>query len=345
VKSLLDLQQELRTLEKDVTDVMKSVQSINHDIEQMRNTSSSDIKVDYKKIELLAENISFEDHPLSEVNDEKVCKIYLEMLLNITRLDLDEKNLIERLVFIQWLQKESKIDWILEELFQDCLKTKEEFVYEFVELLPIEYVENFIVDALIVAGLCGGANAEIYEYIANLVAILGIKKEKLVELSIVVRVVLCQDTNWMSKEEEKIFLKYIAFFEYYTESENIIMSKNIIKGMRQIVVKMEGSENERDTMAMYRQMFGSENKIIHWEVENGQKVNKGDVIATYRNYSDLKIESIKAPLSGTLYQFKFNASQVSRGHRYYGVISHKKDNPKSIETWLKEKNGEIWIRK
>ena len=112
MKSLLDIQQDIRVLEKNIQEINKCVKTINTDIETIRN-SSEGVALDYSKIELLAKQIDFGKHPLDKLKDGRACQIYLEMLLNIVRLDQDEESVVNRMVFVQWLQIQSKIDWSL----------------------------------------------------------------------------------------------------------------------------------------------------------------------------------------------------------------------------------------
>lgn len=102
-----------------------------------------------------------------------------------------------------------------------------------------------------------------------------------------------------------------------------------------------------------------DNRIIgfKWKVKQFQKVECGDVIATYLDPCEgavevaeeavevpvvevnpfnekvepaYEIEEIKAPVSGTIFQFRDNNTN-------YGVISHEKDSKDSIKSWLKTK--------
>lgn len=63
MKSLLDIQQDIRTLESSINDITDSIKNINSDIEELR-TVNQNTDVDYSKIELLAKQLSFGKHPL-----------------------------------------------------------------------------------------------------------------------------------------------------------------------------------------------------------------------------------------------------------------------------------------
>ena len=75
------------------------------------------------------------------------------------------------------------------------------------------------------------------------------------------------------------------------------------------------------------------------QVKQGQAVRKDDIIAIYskatkiRGFShstNYKTEEIKAPSTGTIFQFRDNCIN-------YGVIAHETDNKDSIKAWVKER--------
>lgn len=309
MKSLLDIQQDVRALEKSVNEIKDAIKGISADIEELRNVNQT-IEVDYKKLEVLAKQIPFERHPLNDkISDEAVCKIYLELLLMIARLDLEEKIYINRLVFIQWLQIQSGIERNLENLLEDCYQITEESYYELADLIPKEYRENFIVDALIVANIGGTANREIYQYIADLIMILGIDKERLAMLSRVVHMALCKRSGEMTITELHKFVEYARVFSYYVKDENVM------KACRQMIVQLPDSSGARD---------------FKWKVKQGQEVRKGDVVAAYNAGDWLQRREVRitSPSSGTIFQFRDNLT-------YYGVLSHKDDNKDDIKAWVK----------
>ena len=91
MKSLLDIQQDIRDLELSAKEITKSIRSLHTDIENIRD--SSDIaELDYARIEMLSRQLPFGKHPLNKLEDRTCCKIYLEMLLNIVCLDLESEN-------------------------------------------------------------------------------------------------------------------------------------------------------------------------------------------------------------------------------------------------------------
>lgn len=321
MKSLLDIQQEIRALENNVNSISKGIKSINTDIEKLRDTDSGEM-IDYKRIEVLAKYIKFGEHPLSKSEDSHVCQIYIKMLLNIIRMDFESKDMMDRLVLIQWLQIQSGIDWSLQELLTDSYHSNTDMYCEFAELLTTQLSESFIVDALIVANMGGSAKQKIFEFIADICGVLGIEKERLKILSLIARVVLCQNPKCTKGKNMDDILKNTKDYTYYISADTVDKD---ISAQRDVVV----------------QLCDTEVHDYKWEVKQMDKVEKGDVIATYRKslndsifshlaYGDKK--EIKATSSGTIFQFKVRDIN-------YGVISIEMDHKDSIKSWIKAKKS------
>jgi|BioPla2DNA2_1021312.scaffolds.fasta_scaffold28538_3 hypothetical protein len=317
MKSLLDIQQDVRKLENSVQEIVESIKNVSADIDNIRN-SSEGAALDFSKIEVLAKQIDFGKHPLDKLKDGHICQVYLEMLLSIVQLDSDEEVTINRMVFIQWLQIQARIDWTLEDLYKDSFKIDKKSYFEFVDLIPKKYKEYFFVDALIVANIAGNANEEIYEYIADIVTILGISERSIKELALVARLALSQRIDGIGREALEVLQDKAKGYSHYFKSE---FTEDSQKALRVIVVELH------DNVA----------KNFKWKVQQQQKVQRGDVIATYqkekksRGYSYIKnyeLEEIRASVPGTIFQFRNN-------NTYYGVIAHEEDNKDSIKAWVK----------
>ncbi len=317
MKSLLDIQQDVRKLENSVQEIVESIKNVSADIDNIRN-SSDGVALDFSKIEVLAKQIDFGKHPLYKLKDGHICQVYLEMLLSIVHLDSDEEGTINRIVFIQWLQIQACIDWTLEDLYKDSFKIDKKSYFEFVDLIPKKYKEYFFVDALIVANITGNANVEIYEYIADIVTILGISEKSIKELALVAMLALSQRIDGIGREDLEVVQDKAKGYSHYFKSE---FAEDSQKALRVIVVELH------DSVA----------KNFKWKVQQQQKVQCGDVIATYQRekkswgYSYIKnyeLEEIRASVPGTIFQFRNN-------NTYYGVIAHEEDNKDSIKTWVK----------
>lgn len=332
MKSLLDIQQDIRDLELSVKEITKTIRSLHTDIENIRD--SSDIaELDYARIEMLSRQLPFGKHPLNKLEDRTCCKIYLEMLLNIVCLDLESENIINRLVFLQWLQIQSRVNWTLEELYKDCMKRNRKIYYEFAEAVHKKYWSYFMVDALITANIGGRANREILEYIVDLNTILGNSKDSLRTYSLISRIVLQQNVEGISKVYLPDVYQCLENYGFYVSADVI---EQVKCAFRDIVVELRDNET----------------KEFKWKVKQRTKVEKGDLIALYKRYAykkepckkevgkrvswtarsgvepELVTEEIKAASSGVIFQFKAD-------NTYYGVIAFEADNKDSIKAWVK----------
>ena len=326
MKSLLDIQRDVKQLEKNIQEISDAIKNVNNDIENIRN-SSDKVMVDFSKIEVLAKQLKLEGHPFKRKGERKR-QIYLKMLLYIVRLDTDEENIVNRLVFIQALKEEFDIELSLEDLYADCFKMDKQLYYEMAELFKTEEKEHFLVDALIVANITGEANAEICNYIADIISMLGIQSNVVMELAVVSKLVLSQSLSGISREGLKSLQKREKTFRNYIQN-SITEEDGIKKLLRVVEVEVP------DTKA----------RAFKWKVKQEQKVEVGDVLAVYEkeknnekntkgpvwvSYRDnnYTLVEIKATVSGTIFQFRNNNIN-------YGVIAHEKDNKYSIKAWVK----------
>lgn len=319
VKSLLDIQQDVRNLENKVQEITESIKNISLDIDSIRNSSGGAV-LDFGKIEVLAKQMEFGKHPLDRLKEGHICQLYIEILLGIVHLDSAEDLTIKRMVFIQWLQIQARIDWSLEDLYQDSFKIDKPAYYEMAELIPKRYKEYLLVDALMVANISGKANEEIYNYVADIVTILGIQSESVGVLASIAKLALSQSVEGIGREYlEKIYDKG-ALYSYYISGDLVEECKKALR-----VIEVEQPD------------YGVHS--FKWKVQQQQKVRCGEVIATYlkekqsRGYSfmrEYKTEEIKATVSGTLFQFRNNNTN-------YGIIAHEQDNRDSIKAWVKSR--------
>lgn len=354
MKSLLDIQQDMRELEDSVKEIAGHMKAIRSDIEALRN-ADQDMVIDYGKIMILAKRIPFGGHPLARLGDKRICRIYLEMLLLIVRLGGDVETVVNRLVFLQWLQIQSQIDLSLAELYEDSHKIKQDSYYEFVDAIPEEYRDFFLVDGLIIAGISGALNREAAEYIADLGMVYGLGKEKLRGLFSLSRVVLSRNTKGVGRSDLYKVLQHRKDFGHYLGEA--VAEQGII-ALRELAVKFP------------------ENAVtgFKWRIENYGMVKAGDVIATYKkvkkNKDNMSIifggnedragvlkamlansvvsanitgketgspeeesekEQVWASAFGKLFQFR------NKGI-WYGVIAHETDDIDSVKEWVKNNN-------
>lgn len=307
-KSLLDIQQEIRDLDGKVKDISNAIAQIYNEIDELRNDETDSI--DYETIRLKAQYLPFGKHPLGSLDDLYTCQIYLETLLSLVRVDHGSVDTVNRLIFVQWLLLQTKLDVSLEELFKDSLKINSGIFAEVVELIPKAYKNHLVMDALLTANICGQANNDVLVYIVNVYSILGIDKEQLRIFSIMAKGILKQDLGKMKKTDLQQVLEQAESFKHYLTSD--LLNAELCS---QRTIAVEASDKTHSN--------------FKWKVKQQGQVEKGDVIATYgygSGWSGSLLTEIKAPCAGTLFQFRNNCTN-------YGVIAHESDNKDSIKAW------------
>lgn len=309
MKSLLDIQQDVRNLESNVQEITKRIKALNSDIADIRN-AEDDAEYDFQKIELLARKIPFEEHPLSWLKSagSGICQSYLELLLALVQLDPEEKKTMDRMVFIQWLQMKSGIVLSLDDLYKNTLKMNRKRYFELLELICGKYREYFIVDALIVSNITGAVNRAMYEYIADIAAVFEISLQEVKRLALIAKITLKQEEKNLGEEQKKFILAHGNEYGYY-------ISEVINRIRRNLAVKVNW-ENVAD---------------FYWERSTGEKIKVNDVLAYYYTLDDCREHEIRATVSGRIFVFR-------NKNTYYGVISDENDNLDAIMKWVKEMN-------
>lgn len=305
-KSLLDIQQEIRVLDGKVKDISNAITKIYDEIDELKNDAADSI--DYKTIRLMSRHLSFGKHPLGRLDDHYVCQIYLEILLSLVQADQGLGDTVNRLIFIQWLLSQTKLELSLEELFKDSLKINSGTFAEVAELIPKTYRTQLVMDTLLTANICGQANNDVLIYVVNLCSILGVDKEQLRILSMMAKGILKQELDKMEKADWRQVLAQSKDFKHYLNS-NLLNS---------------GLPSQR-TIAV--EVLDKTHSNFKWQVKQQGHVEKGDVIATYGRWSGSSLTKIIAPCAGTLFQFRNNCTN-------YGVIAHESDNKYSIKAWV-----------
>ena len=172
MKSLLDIQQDIRKLENSLKDIAESIKAISSDIEIIR-TPEQDISIDFDMIKVVAKNINYGKHPISKIDDKSEQQTYIKMLINIVRFDIDREVAVNRLTFIQWLLNQTEIEYGLEDLYKNSIKMNDKLYLEDLQELSEDYREYFVLDSLIIANIAGTANMEIQRYVADIASIIG----------------------------------------------------------------------------------------------------------------------------------------------------------------------------
>jgi hypothetical protein len=254
--------------------------------------------LDFEKIKTASRYIGFKEHPISETIGLYSSKLYLAVLTNLARLDIDGYE--EKLVFIQWILSKSKLDIGMEELLKYAYQFNNSELDELPEYIVDDYRLYLVLDALLVANIKGTSNEDSYSYIANICAVLGMKTIQAEVMTRLAKVILEQTASAINVNGEEEIAKYTGKFKHYLPKEFIRRDR---------------------AMALYQNCRYTDFK---WRVKQGSYVNKDQIIAVYGT------RNIIASRDGILFQFK-------EGDYCYGVISNIFDHKDLAKEWTKQR--------
>ena len=230
MKSFGDIQQDIRKLETQVGDIMSYLKNIKSDMEKLENSKDT-LNLDFEKIRIFAKQIPYSGHPIL-LMDEGNRHLYLTMLMSIIKLDMDKKNTINRLIFLQWIMDQKGGRDSVIDLYRDSMAVDTKFYYEFVCDIPELYKKYFVVDALIIANITGSVIHEVYEYMTEIFSILNIDSEEIKELALISKVALSQDTKQLSQKQIEVLYDRVKDFKYYLNQ----FSKSILSETKPVIV-------------------------------------------------------------------------------------------------------------
>lgn len=324
MKTLLEIQQDVRNLENSVTELSKNISEIYQSIDAVR-AGEAKFVVDYKKIEKLSEKIPFSKHPLAlRKIDSNVFVSYIKLLLNIMRMSYDLTATIKRLVLVQWLKKEFSLDKSLEDLLYLSYSETEETFEEDIQRIGEEIRMHFAVDLLMVANCTGEAEKPVYDYIAKLFTILNLSQQEVRIASLIAGTALMQSADGLNREEVLLLLDEAPAYSHYLNQKFI---HTLIRSLRVVVLKVPKKEvrsfkwngQKFPRMGYYKKM-----KLIatfERERKNPKKPN---------SYSKYIGESVSNEYPGFLFVYDDNGF-------YCAVSSHKSDKSRNIKEWLKSR--------
>lgn len=320
MKNISELQQELRNIRKDLAKIDEHLSEIDTELTSIKNAGQSDTnatQIDYETIGLLSRHLSFGTHPLHRL-DDYACQIYLEILLSLVQTDRDSDDTVNRLIFVQWLLSQTKLEQSLEELCKDSMKINTQTFAEVVKVIPEVYKKHLLMDALLTANIGGQATTDVLHYVVDLCSILCVDNEQLRIFSITAKSILQQDIGKMEKDDFVQVLNKLENYRHYLKCDIV---EQALVPLRTIAVQVPYSDAP----------YG-----LTWDVKHHKPVQEGDVLATYRErspngllfYSTMR--TLTAPCAGTL--FCFNINDVN-----YGVIAHENDKLNNIRAWVLKK--------
>ena len=312
MKSLLEIQQEIRELSGAVKELQASLEGISGDIGELRSSGSGE-ELDYEDIARTARNIHINQHPL-DLKDDMIKEMCTELLLVIAGNEPDSRNLYKKLAFVQAVKEAWHIDIDLRELQKRSLLTDENTYKNLCESLTIRDKVYLMPDMLITANFCGRANAETFELIADISDIFALSKEQMEEAIEIAKAVLTNDYSFPGKSDEQA-ITLMKLYGHYIDDK--ICSQRI-ESSRSIDVQSLGFS------------------LCDWKVPDRSRVKKGQLIAYGTPDLGSSNKNFYASREGYIFQFMlgniFGCIPV-----LCGVISaYQDDSIDSIRAWVKK---------
>lgn len=299
MKTILDIQQDVRNLEVLLGQLANQITQINKDLNILREAQNESLEIDCSQIEQLVQYSPLKGHPIGRLKDNDVKQLYLSTLLTLIQIDNEE--MVDRLIFIASILKQAKLELSLEELIKQSLSKRNE-IFNDIEMIKGDYKYFLVLDMLMILGFAEVNNEKSYTYVTYICAVLGVEKEKVYDLSLLARVILEQSVDSIAAKKIGLLIPYISKYKHYIDKQ---LAQKIKIGTRIIVVKVSTKIDG-----------------FKWKVKQGAVVKEGELLVTYKN------KKIYAPTDGVIYQFR-------EANTHYGVISVEDDTKDAIKGWIR----------
>lgn len=213
MKTVIDLIQEVKTLQASFTDVCR-------DLTEWEAAQQQPVEVNIKDFMHKGSCFPIQGHALSQVQEPLVQEAYLTLLLAVAEKDaglqLEEHPLLYPCRVAAALPSQPD----LELYFKKSLLLDTHSIYQYVESIRTHQLEEvFLVDSLLLTSLYDKGNKGKLEFIADLAALWSVSSEKLEELLLIVQAslqeenIFCHDFRELCASD---FHKCMPYLKAYT---------------------------------------------------------------------------------------------------------------------------------
>lgn len=213
MKTVIDLIQEVKTLQASFTDVCR-------DLTEWEAAQQQPVEVNIKDFMHKGSCFPIQGHALSQVQEPLVQEAYLTLLLAVAEKDaglqLEEHPLLYPCRVAAALPSQPD----LELYFKKSLLLDTHSIYQYVDSIRTHQLEEvFLVDSLLLTSLYDKGNKGKLEFIADLAALWSVSSEKLEELLLIVQASLQEENIFCHDFRElcaSAFHKCIPYLKTYT---------------------------------------------------------------------------------------------------------------------------------
>lgn len=191
MKTISELQQEIRGIQKELNLLNNRLKALDDEFIEFKNYNQNDSL--YQRIYDLAARMPVISHPLMK-EGQLVKNNYFAMLIMVATLE-DSIN-EDQLLFLQRIIMSDPYNNGLNHYVGQLRKMKtENVIYNCNETVKNSLAEQLLLDLLIIANLSRTKSKKIFELIAQIVAFLGINKERVSHIGVIAVTVLTQNIN------------------------------------------------------------------------------------------------------------------------------------------------------
>lgn len=213
MKTVIDLIQEVKTLQASFTDVCR-------DLTEWEAAQQQPVEVNIENFMRKGSCFPIQGHALSQVQEPLVQEAYLTLLLAVAEKDaglqLEEHPLLYPCRVVAALPSQPD----LELYFKKSLLLGTHSIYQYVDSIRTHQLEDvFLVDSLLLTSLYDKGNKGKLEFIADLAALWSVSSEKLEELLLIVQASLQEENIFCHDFRElcaSAFHKCMPYLKAYT---------------------------------------------------------------------------------------------------------------------------------
>lgn len=343
MKTLQELQQEVRVLEDDLRGLGTRLGQVAAGLDELRHAGDDSTGIDFDAVRFCAKQLDFTSHPLAE-RDPDTARLYLTVLLSLARFrkEID----VNLLIFAQWILQQTKLQDTLSSLLLAGYDLGTKQLRELREHLGVNWAPMLTLDLLVGAGLSGPPDEKALEYIGELALLFQLDEDVVENMAAAARCSLRQSLE-DEKKKKLVDLPGYAKIYWTKDMRNAVFAKQAAKTTAQVaattaavtasVLKGFGKALRSSGRHIDMEEKMGHGKEIFWTVSQGAQVKMGDPIALIQqwNISDASYRTRKAIANYTGKLF-----QIKRDNIVYGVVSvNSNDSLDEVSHWLDLKKG------
>ena len=200
MKTIAELQQEIRLLRRELSNMDARLENLDQELLDYRDTSAGASQ--YERIYEIAKIMPELKHPIM-CNKPSIYTNYISILIMVARLEDglsdDQMLLLQRIVLPNG--NHSRLDYYMKQANDiNC----ENIFLKMDEAIKTKYIDNLLVDLMLLANLSSSTSSATYEMIASLATFVEKKKPNLRQLARISEAILKQDITILGTDSREI---------------------------------------------------------------------------------------------------------------------------------------------